>query len=52
MLIVESTLFAEIAKWVVMGLFVIMILCVILYAPLGVYFSRKKAGLNKKKNDK
>lgn len=47
--VIEGNLFAEIAKWVVMGIVVAGIVAGLSYSLVGIYVSRKADGLNKKK---
>ena len=46
--VIEGNLFAEIAKWVVMGILLGLLVCGISYALVGTYASRKGDGLTKK----
>ena len=47
--VIEGSLGAEIAKWVVMGIFIACIMCGLAYSPIGIYLNRKRDGLDKKK---
>lgn len=47
--VIEGNLFAEIAKWVIMGILIAGLMAGLSYTLVGILVSRKNAGLNKKK---